>query len=107
MKIEEIISEAGSIAEHIVDMPIYWKSPQTREGAEAMLQAAEAFRQADDNTARLDAALWLGEAYLIFSRSLPDTGSEEGETAWATARQIAAMLGGPDAWEARVRAELA
>lgn len=107
MHIPEIVTEVAVLAEQAADLPIYFKSRQAADGVEAMLQAARAFQSAPHNPARLDAALWLGEAYLLFSRGLPDTGGNEQSTGWVTARQIAQLLGGPDVWERRVRAELA
>lgn len=106
MNISEIVTEVAVLAEQAADLPIYFKSRQAADGVEAMLQAARAFRAADNNPARIDAALWLCEAYLIFSRALPDTGANEQSTGWVTARQIAQLLGGPEVWDARVRAEL-
>ncbi|MBN9365945.1 MAG: hypothetical protein J0H59_02825 [Comamonadaceae bacterium] len=106
MNITEIVAEVAVLAEQATDLPIYFKSPQAADGVEAMLQAAQAFQAASDSPARLDAALWLGEAYMLFSRALPDTGRTEQSTGWVTARQIAQLLGGPDVWENRVRAEL-
>lgn len=103
--IEAAVAEIGSIAESITDHPIYFRSAQTREGVEAMIQAAAAFAAATTDAQRADAALWVGEAYLIFSASLPDTGSSEHATGWATAHQIKKLLGGPDVWESRVRAQ--
>lgn len=103
--IAAIVGEVSSLAEQITEMPIYWRSRQTREGVEGMLQAAREFGAAADDAGRLDAALWVGEAYLLFSRSLPDTGHNERSTGWGMARQIAQLLGGPDVWERRAREE--
>lgn len=100
-----LISEIAVLAEQATDLPIYFKSRQAADGIEAMIQAAQAFAAAQDDTARLDAALWIGEAYLLFSSALPDAGANEESTGWATARQIAQLLGGPDVWEARMRKE--
>lgn len=105
MSISEIVSDVGNLAEQIIDTPLYWRSVRTRDGIEAMIQAADAFAKAALPAQRMDAALWLGEAYLIFSRSLPDTGAGEHATGWATANQIAKLLGGPLGWEAKVRSE--
>ena len=104
MDIAKIIEEAASLAETLADSPIYFKSRRAAEGVEAMQQAADAYRNAGNESARLDAALWLGEAYLLLSRGLPDTGHAEHSTGWATANQIAKLLGGPAVWEQRVRA---
>ena len=98
-----IIQEVAAIAATLEDSPVAFKYPQANEGIEAMQQAAVAFAAAQDDSARMDAALWVGEAYLLFSVALPDTGHGEHATAWATARQIAGLLGGPDVWETRVR----
>lgn len=106
MQITSIIEEVATLAEQAADLPIYFKSRQAADGVEAMLQAAQAYRAADNDAARLDAALWLGEAYLIFSRALPDTGHNERSTGWGTAMQIAKLLGGPEVWEKRVREQL-
>jgi len=100
-----LISEIAVLAEQATDLPIYFKSRQAADGIEAMIQAAQAFAAAQDDTARLDAALWIGEAYLLFSSALPDAGANEESTGWAAARQIAQLLGGPDVWEARMRKE--
>lgn len=105
ISIEAAVVEIGSIAESITDHPIYFGSAQTREGVEAMIQAAKAFSAATSDTQRADAALWVGEAYLIFSASLPDTGSSEQATGWATAHQIKKLLGGPGVWVSRVKAQ--
>lgn len=105
ISIEAVVAEIGNIAESLTDHPLYFKSHKTSEGVEAMIQAAKAFTEADSDTQRADAALWVGEAYLIFSSSLPDTGNSEPRTGWATANQIAKLLGGPNVWESRVRAE--
>lgn len=93
--IAAVISEVAALAATLEDSPIAFKYPQANEGIEAMQQAASAFAAARDNAAKLDAALWVGEAYLLFSSALPDTGHGEHQTAWATARQIAQLLGGP------------
>lgn len=106
MNIPEIIAEVAILAEQATGLPIYFKNRQASDGVEGMLQAAKAFSAAADNPARLDAALWLGESYLLFSSALPDTGSNEQSTGWVTARQIAQLLGGPEVWDARVRADL-
>lgn len=102
-EIASLITEAATLAEEIADMPVAFKYQQVMEGATAMQQAAAAFHAATDQAARLDAALWMGEAYLLMSSGLPDAGHNEQSTGWATARQIAVLLGGPDRWEARVR----
>lgn len=107
ISIEAAVAEIGNLAEGITEMPVYFRGGQTREGVEAMIQAARAFSVSTSDTQRADAALWVGEAYLIFSASLPDTGSGEHATGWATAHQIKKLLGGPDAWESRVRAQYA
>jgi len=99
ISIENVVSEIGS---GLIESPIYWKSKQTTEGVEAMIQASEAFDQALTDAQKADAALWIGEAYLIFSNSLPDAGENEKSTGWATANQIAKLLGGPQVWEQRV-----
>lgn len=104
MDIAQIIEEAASLAETLADSPIYFKSRRAAEGVEAMQQAADAYRKASTEGDRLDAALWLGEAYLLLSRGLPDTGHTEHSTGWATANQIAKLLGGAAVWEAKVRA---
>lgn len=103
--IPEVVAEVANLAATLEDSPLFFRSRQTREGIIAMQQASERFAAAQSSGGRLDAALWLGEAYLLFSASLPDTGHGEGSTLWASAAQIARLLGGPDAWEARVRAE--
>lgn len=105
METSAIISEIGAIADTLTDSPLYFKSRDTREGVEAMIQAAAAFAKSSNASEKLSAALWIGEAYLIFSRSLPDAGHSEHDTAWATANQIAKLLGGPEVWEQRIRAE--
>ncbi len=107
ISIEAAVTEIGNIAESITDHPIYFRSFQTREGVEAMIQAAKAFSVSTSDAQRADAALWVGEAYLIFSASLPDTGSSEQATGWATAHQIKKLLGGPDVWAQRVKAQYA
>lgn len=106
MHIPTIIAEVGNIAEQLAESPIYFRSRESAEGIEGMIQAAKAFGEAGDDAQRLDAALWVGEAYLLFSRSLPDTGMGESDTSWATANQIAKLLGGPAIWEERVRGQL-
>lgn len=105
MDIKAIIDEAASLADSLADSPIYFKNRRAAEGVEAMQQAAAAFDAAESDTQRQDAALWLGEAYLLLSNGLPDTGHAEHDTGWATAAQIAKLLGGPEAWEQRVRAQ--
>jgi hypothetical protein len=70
-----------------------------------MQQAAEAFRAATTDAARLDASLWLADGYQLFSNGLPDTGDSELETGWNTALQISNLLGGTSAWEVRCRQE--
>lgn len=102
ISIEDVVQEVGTIARGLTESPIYWKSKQTTEGVEAMIQASEAFTAAQTNDQKADAAIWLWEAYLLFSSSLPDTGQDEKQTAWATANQIAKLLGGPQVWEQRV-----
>lgn len=104
MNIENVIHEAAALADSLADSPIYFQSRRAAEGVEAMQQAATAFDAAESDAQRADAALWLGEAYLILSSGLPDTGSTEHATGWATASQISKLLGGPDVWEKRVRA---
>lgn len=104
--VEEVVKEVGNIAACLVDMPIYFSSKSTSEGIEAMIQASETFTKAKTDAERGDAALWIGEAYLLFSASLPDTGLGEKSTSWATAREIANLLGGPEVWESKVRTEL-
>lgn len=104
--VEDVVKEVGNIASCLTDTPIYFSSKSTAEGIEAMIQAAQAFEEAQTDEERGDKALWIGEAYLIFSASLPDTGMGEKSTSWATAREIANLLGGPDLWEAKVRNEL-
>ena len=101
------VEEIGNIAEQLAETPIYFVSDQAREGIEAVIQAAAAFNTASDDEARADAALWVGEAYLIFSGSLPDTGFGERSTLWATANQISKILGGPFVWVDRVKAAFA
>ena len=103
--IPEIIAEIDSIAESLEDSPLYFQSRQIAEGITAMRQAAEKFAGATEDAARLDAALWVGEAYLLYSSSLPDAGIGEAATGWATATQIAKLIGGPALWETRVREE--
>lgn len=105
MSTKTIIEEVASLADALADSPVCFRFRRAAEGAEAIQQAAAAFARAHDDPARLDAALWVGEAYLLLSSGLPDTGSSEHSTGWATANQIARLLGGPDAWEARVRSE--
>lgn len=105
MTTADIIAEVGNIADLLADTPIYFRNRQSAEGIDAMTQAAEAFAEANDNAQRLDAALWIGEAYLLFSASLPDTGHGEASTSWASANQISKLLGGPAIWEERVRTE--
>ena len=101
--IELAVTEVGNIAEQLTDTPIYFRSAQAREGVEAMIQACAAFVAAKNDLERADSALWLGEAYLIFSASLPDTGYGEQSTGWATANQISKILGGPEIWINRVK----
>jgi hypothetical protein len=105
MTTEIIIQEVANLAENMVDSPLYFSSKQVREGVEAILQAATAFSTAKTADERIDKALWLGEAYLILSSGLPDTGPDEYKTGWATANQIAKLIGGPGTWENRVREE--
>lgn len=105
MSIAEIIEEAAVLAESLADSPAYFANRRAAEGVEAMQQAARAFKTAESADGRLNAALWLDEAYLLLSSGLPDTGHSEHATGWATANQIARLLGGPDVWEQRVRAE--
>jgi len=105
ISVEDVVEEVGNIATGLTDTPIYFLSKSTSEGIEAMIQAAAAFTGSKNAAERADAALWIGEAYLIFSASLPDTGHGEKSTSWATARQIANLLGGPEVWEAKVRSE--
>lgn len=104
MAIEKIIEEAANLAETLADSPIYFRYRRAAEGIDAMQQAAAAFAAATDDGARLDAALWVGEAYLLLSSGLPDTGSSEHSTGWVTANQIAKLLGGPEVWIARAQA---
>lgn len=103
MSIAAIIQEVAAIAATLEDSPVAFKYQQANEAIEAMQQAAAAFSSAADDAARLDAALWVGEAYVLFSSALPDAGHGEHATAWATARQIAGLLGGPFTRESRVR----
>ena len=105
MSIQQIVEEVGNIADLLRDTPIYFSSRQSAEGIEAMIQAATSFNSAATDAERLHAALWVGEAYLIFSNSLPDTGDSEHSTSWATANQISKLLGGPHFWEKKVRSE--
>lgn len=105
MDIQTIIEESAALAESLADTPIYYKSRKSAEGIDAMQQAAAAYRAATTEPARLDAALWLGEAYLLLSSGLPDVGHTEQSTGWGTATQIARLLGGPARWEECVRAE--
>lgn len=107
ISIKSAVVEIGSIAESLTDHPIYFRSAQTREGVEAMIQAAKAFSTAASDAQRADAALWVGEAYLIFSDSLPETGNSEQSTGWGSAHQIKKLLGGPAVWEQRVKAQYA
>lgn len=105
ISIAAAVAEIGNIAETLADHPIYFRSAQTREGVEAMIQASATFSAAVTDEQRADAALWVGEAYLIFSGSLPDVGGNEHATGWGSAHQIKKLLGGPDVWERRVRAQ--
>lgn len=105
MNTSDIIREVGSIAESLEDHPLYFSSRSTAEGITAMVQAADAFGKASVNADKIDAALWVGEAYLLFSSGLPDQGVPEQQTGWATAHQIARLLGGPEIWAQRVRDE--
>lgn len=103
--ISEIVAEVSNLAATLEDGPLFYKGGHTAEGIIAMQQAAEAFQAAKDDAGRLDAALWAGEAYTLFSSSLPETGRSEFATGWATASQISKLLGGPSIWEARCRSE--
>lgn len=104
--IADVVAEVGSIADILADSPLSFLSQQTHEGITAMQQAAKAFAGAQDAADRLDAALWINEAYLIFSTSLPDNVVDERKSGWATANQIAKLFGGgPAIWEDRVRKE--
>lgn len=105
MKIAEIVAEVGNIADLLSDTPIYFTGKNSAEGIDGMIQAASAFERAQNSAQRRDAALWIGEAYLLFSSSLPDTGNSESSTSWASAAQIAKLLGGPDIWEETVNRE--
>ena len=103
--IPQVVAEVASIAATLEEGPLFYKGLSVAEGIVAMQQAAEAFQAAKNAAGRLDAALWIGEAYLLFSSGLPDTGRSELATGWATASQIAKLLGGPAVWEARCRKE--
>ena len=103
--ISEVVAEVSSIAATLEDGPIFYRGRSVADGILAMQQAAEAFRAAEDDAGRLDAALWVGEAYMLFSSGLPDTGQSEYATGWATASQISKLLGGPAIWEASCRQE--
>ena len=103
--ISEVVAEVSSIAATLEDGPIFYRGRSVADGILAMQQAAEAFQAAKDVAGRLDAALWVGEAYLLLSSGLPDTGHSEHATGWATASQISRLLGGPAVWEARCRQE--
>lgn len=105
MQINDIIEEVSNLAESLSDSNVFFKSQQAMEGIEAIQQAAIAFIAAENDAERKDAALWVGEAYLLLSAGLPDTGTGEQNTGWATARQIAQLLGGPESWEKRVIAQ--
>lgn len=105
--IARAVTEVANIAEQLAETPIYFVSAQAREGIEAMIQAAGAFNVATTDEGKADAALWVGEAYLIFSNSLPDTGNGERSTSWSTANLISKILGGPFVWEGRVKAAFA
>ena len=103
--ISQVVAEVASIAATLEEGPLFYRGRSVADGIVAMQQAAEAFQAATDAAGRLDAALWVGEAYLLFSSGLPDTGSSEHTTGWATASQIAKLLGGPAIWETRCRQE--
>ena len=107
MRVDSIVQEVAALAATLEDAPVAFLYPQANEGIEAMQQAAAAFSTAQDSAGRLDAALWLGEAYELFSSALPDVGAGEHSTAWFTAKQISALLGGPAGWERRVLLEFA
>lgn len=101
----QIIAEVASLADSLQDHPLFFSNRQAAEGITAMLQAADTFSKASTNADKLDAALWQNEAYLLFSGALPDTGSNEKDTAWATANQIAKLFGGPALWEQKCQEE--
>jgi hypothetical protein len=103
--IPQVVAEVASIAATLEDDPLFYMGRSVSDSIIAMQQAAEAFQTATDDAGRLDAALWVGEAYLLFSNGLPDSGSSEHSTGWATASQISKLLGGPAIWEARCREE--
>lgn len=103
--ISQVVAEVASIAATLEEEPHFYRGLSVADGIVAMQQAAEAFQAATDAAGRLEAALWVGEAYLLFSSGLPDTGRSEHATGWATASQIARLLGGPAVWEKRCRDE--
>jgi hypothetical protein len=103
--ISEVVVEVSSIAATLEDGPIFYMGGNVAEGIVAMQQAAEAFQAAKNDADRLDTALWVGDAYMLFSRDLPDTGYSEHTTCWMTALQISKLLGGPVIWEKRCRQE--
>lgn len=82
---------------------VTYKSRHAAIGLDEMQQAAAAFATAKSNPERRDAALWLGEAYRVFTQALDDAGDALSPMASATARYIAGLLGGPEAWERRVK----
>lgn len=101
--VAETVAEVSSIAATLEDSPLFYRGLRIADGIVAMQQAAERFSSAADDAGRLNAALWVGEAYLLFSSGLPDTGASEHTTGWATASQISKLLGGPAIWEERCR----
>lgn len=104
MTIDFIISEIENLANSLEDTPIFYFNKKTSEGIIAMQQAAGKYNSAKNNAEKLDAALWINEAYLIFSSGLPDTGIGEKSTGWASASEISKLMRGPEVWEARIRA---
>lgn len=105
MQVAAVIEEAAALAAALEDAHITISSRMAAEGVQAIQEAAIMFKAATDNAGRRDAALWLGEAYQLLSSGLPNTGSDEGSTGWATAAQISKLIGGPSAWQAMVEAE--
>ncbi len=106
MTIETIIHEVALLSESLSDSPLFFSEPGVAQGVEAIQQAASAFAAARHGRERLDAALWLGEACQLLSSSLPDTGSTEHATGWATALQISRLIGGQDKWVQLVRSSI-
>lgn len=101
--VEQIIQEVAALALDIGDMTN--PSAQTREGVQAIQQAAQAFHDAQTSAQKIDAALWVNEAYHLMSSGLPDTGHGERVTGWATANQMSRMMGGDRVWEEKVQRE--